>query len=94
MNEWVEILMSLTNGNWNSLDSSGEGLSQYCGIVRFATVLRSLTGDLGNVCVLPLGSGYPLLARLLVQPLVVASVVPLRSLKTAMVYGDRTISRL
>lgn len=34
MNEWVEILMSLTS-NWNRGDSSGEGLSQYCGIVRF-----------------------------------------------------------
>lgn len=35
MNEWVEILMSLTNGKWNAGDSSGEALSQYCGIVRF-----------------------------------------------------------
>ena len=34
MNEWVEILMSIA-GNWNAGDSSGEGLSQYCGIVRF-----------------------------------------------------------
>ncbi len=34
MNEWVEVLMSIA-GNWNSGDSSGEGLSQYCGIVRF-----------------------------------------------------------
>ena len=29
MAEWSEILMSLTK-NWNSGDSSGEGLSQYC----------------------------------------------------------------
>src|SRR5512133_2149502 len=35
MNEWVEILMSLSGGKWNAADSSGEGLSQYCGIVRF-----------------------------------------------------------
>ena len=35
MNEWVEILMSLSDGKWNAGDSSGEGLSQYCGIVRF-----------------------------------------------------------
>ena len=35
MNEWVEILMSLSGGKWNAGDSSGEGLSQYCGIVRF-----------------------------------------------------------
>jgi hypothetical protein len=35
MNEWVEILMSLTGGNWNAGNSSGEGLSQYCGIIRF-----------------------------------------------------------
>ncbi|MGD0960476.1 MAG: hypothetical protein ABSB19_11785 [Methylomonas sp.] len=34
MNEWAEILMSIA-GNWNAGDSSGEGLSQYCGIVRF-----------------------------------------------------------
>ncbi len=34
MNEWVEILMSLTSG-WNAGDSSGEALSQYCGIERF-----------------------------------------------------------
>lgn len=34
MNEWVEILMSIA-GNWNAGDSSGEGLSQYCGIIRF-----------------------------------------------------------
>jgi len=33
--EWVEILMSLSNGRWNAGDSSGEGLSQYCGILRF-----------------------------------------------------------
>ena len=37
MNEWVEILMSLTGGTWNALDSSGEGLSQYAGIIRFPT---------------------------------------------------------
>ncbi|NWJ39480.1 MAG: hypothetical protein HXX12_00725 [Geothrix sp.] len=37
MNEWVEILMSLSSGKWNAGDSSGEGLSQYCGIVRFQT---------------------------------------------------------
>jgi hypothetical protein len=37
MNEWVEILMSLTGGSWNSGDSSGEGLSQYAGIIRFPT---------------------------------------------------------
>jgi hypothetical protein len=35
MNEWVEILMSLSSGKWNAADSSGEGLSQYSGIVRF-----------------------------------------------------------
>jgi hypothetical protein len=35
MNEWVEILMSLSGGKWHAGDSSGEGLSQYCGIVRF-----------------------------------------------------------
>src|SRR6476620_6604855 len=35
MNEWAEILMSLSGGKWNAGDSSGEGLSQYCGIVRF-----------------------------------------------------------
>ena len=34
INEWVEILMSAGAG-WNAGDSSGEGLSQYCGIVRF-----------------------------------------------------------
>ncbi|MEP6749242.1 MAG: hypothetical protein ABJB86_16025 [Bacteroidota bacterium] len=32
--EWVEILMSVV-GNWKAGDSSGEGLSQYCNIVRF-----------------------------------------------------------
>ncbi len=36
VNEWAEILMSLTNGQWNSGDSSGEGLSQYTGIQLFA----------------------------------------------------------
>jgi hypothetical protein len=35
MNEWVEILMSLSGGKWNAGNSMGEGLSQYCGIVRF-----------------------------------------------------------
>lgn len=35
MNEWVEILMSLSGGKWNAGNSSGEGLSQYAGIVRF-----------------------------------------------------------
>ncbi len=35
VNEWAEILMSLTNGQWNSGDSSGEGLSQYTGIQLF-----------------------------------------------------------
>jgi hypothetical protein len=34
MAEWSEILMSITN-NWNSLDSSGEGLSQFTNILRF-----------------------------------------------------------
>ncbi|MBB5059405.1 hypothetical protein HDF16_004131 [Granulicella aggregans] len=34
MNEWVEVLMGVA-GNWNAGDSNGEGLSQYCGIVRF-----------------------------------------------------------
>ena len=37
MNEWVEILMSLSGGKWHAGDSSGEGLSQYCGIIRFQT---------------------------------------------------------
>jgi hypothetical protein len=37
MNEWVEILMSLSGGKWNAGDSSGEALSQYCGIIRFPT---------------------------------------------------------
>jgi hypothetical protein len=37
MNEWVEILMSLTGGRWNAGNSSGEGISQYSGIVRFRT---------------------------------------------------------
>lgn len=34
MNEWSEVLMSLT-GRWNAVDSSGEGLSQYCGLELF-----------------------------------------------------------
>jgi hypothetical protein len=37
MNEWVEILMSLSDGRWNAGNSMGEALSQYCGIVRFQT---------------------------------------------------------
>jgi hypothetical protein len=36
MAEWSEILMSLTS-NWHAGDSSGEGLSQYCSIIRFQT---------------------------------------------------------
>jgi len=36
MAEWSEILMSII-GNWNAGNSSGEGLSQYCSIVRFQT---------------------------------------------------------
>jgi hypothetical protein len=35
INEWVEILMDLTNGRWKGGDSSGEGLSQFCGITRY-----------------------------------------------------------
>jgi hypothetical protein len=35
INEWVEVLMDLTNGRWSRFNSMGEGLSQYCGIVRF-----------------------------------------------------------
>jgi hypothetical protein len=35
MNEWVEILMSLSSGRWDASNSSGEGLSHYCGIERF-----------------------------------------------------------
>ena len=34
MAEWSEILMSI-GGNWNAGDSSGEGLSQFCNILRF-----------------------------------------------------------
>lgn len=34
MNEWSEVLMSLTS-NWNAGDSSGEGLSHYCGLQLF-----------------------------------------------------------
>jgi hypothetical protein len=37
MAEWSEILMSLTGGKWNAGNSSGEGLSQFCSIVRFQT---------------------------------------------------------
>ncbi len=36
-NEWAEILMSLTNGQWNAGDSSGEGLSQFTGSQLFPT---------------------------------------------------------
>ena len=35
MAEWSEILMSLSGGKWNAGDSSGEGLSQFCSILRF-----------------------------------------------------------
>src|SRR5262249_42605802 len=35
INEWVEIRMSLTDGRWDPGNSSGEGLSQYCGLARF-----------------------------------------------------------
>ncbi len=35
INEWVEILMSLSDGRWNAADSMGEALSQLCGIERF-----------------------------------------------------------
>lgn len=36
MNEWVEILMDLVpDRQWNRVDSTGEGLSQLCGIIRF-----------------------------------------------------------
>jgi hypothetical protein len=45
MNEWVEILMSLTGGKWNAGDSNGEGLSQYAGIVRFQTGHYSYYGS-------------------------------------------------
>jgi hypothetical protein len=48
MNEWVEILMSLSSGKWNAGDSSGEGLSQYCGIVRFQTGHYSYYGSWVN----------------------------------------------
>ena len=37
MAEWSEILMSLSNGKWNAGNSSGEGLSQFCSILRFQT---------------------------------------------------------
>ena len=36
MAEWSEILMSLTS-TWHAGDSSGEGLSQFCSIIRFQT---------------------------------------------------------
>src|SRR5215510_10778739 len=45
MNEWVEILMSLSGGKWNAGDSSGEGLSQYAGIIRFQTGHYSYYGS-------------------------------------------------
>jgi hypothetical protein len=45
MNEWVEILMSLSGGRWNAGDSMGEALSQYCGIVRFQTGHYSYYGS-------------------------------------------------
>jgi hypothetical protein len=45
MNEWVEILMSLSGGKWNAGDSSGESLSQYCGIERFQTGHYSYYGS-------------------------------------------------
>ena len=48
MNEWVEILMSLSGGKWNAGDSSGEGLSQYCGIVRFPVGHYSYYGSWVN----------------------------------------------
>ena len=48
MNEWVEILMSLSDGKWNAGDSSGEGLSQYCGIVRFRSGHYSYYGSWVN----------------------------------------------
>ena len=35
INEWVEILMSLSGGKWNAGNSDGEGLSQLCGILLF-----------------------------------------------------------
>lgn len=48
INEWVEILMSLTGGRWNSGDSSGEALSQYCGIIRFPAGHYSYYGSWVN----------------------------------------------
>lgn len=45
INEWVEILMSLSGGKWNAGDSSGEALSQYCGIIRFQTGHYSYYGS-------------------------------------------------
>jgi hypothetical protein len=45
MNEWSEILMSLSGGQWNSLDSSGEGLSQYTGIELFQSGHYSYYGS-------------------------------------------------
>ena len=44
MNEWSEILMSITS-NWNAGDSNGEGLSQYSGITRFRTGHYSYYGS-------------------------------------------------
>lgn len=48
MNEWVEVLMDLTGGRWNRGDSSGEALSQYCGIVRFRVGHYSYYGSWVN----------------------------------------------
>lgn len=48
MNEWVEILMALSGGRWNAGDSSGEGLSQYAGIVRFQAGHYSYYGSWVN----------------------------------------------
>ncbi|HET6248265.1 MAG TPA: InlB B-repeat-containing protein [Tepidisphaeraceae bacterium] len=46
MNEWVEVLMSLTNGQWNAGDSSGEGLSQYSGSLLFTAGYNAYYGEL------------------------------------------------
>jgi Listeria-Bacteroides repeat domain (List_Bact_rpt) len=45
MNEWVEVLMSLTNGQWNAEDSSGEGLSQYSGSRLFSVGYNAYYGE-------------------------------------------------
>ena len=47
MAEWSEILMSLTD-NWHAGDSSGEGLSQYCSIIRFPAGHYSYYGSWVN----------------------------------------------